>query len=864
MASDTRSGRKIKVDDNNSKRRHIGVKEPTALGSSTTDTYSLRSARETPTKEQAVLSPSSTRKSERLEKQTPTIHSVKTKSERVEKQGMLSPLRRSKKAEKCLSLSSSGSKKSDKGFSSLNTKRKKEKRDKNGKQARLDARESSRHEKQDQESAHVVRNKKRLDARSYRALLNTRAKKAKESDLSEEMKVWDKLSQRDSDNSAASGLKKVVEGGYECNERKGEEWREEDLGRVCERDLEGSNSDLGKFAEGTSRNHREVESSQFSQKRKDRPEEALESENGDSSQQPYPHGVMAKETVDDAEMMQVDCSAREDLQTLALIEPISEGRPLAGNVILGRFDKVRAFGRDCDASLTVASKGICISHAEAVLSSPSGNKGNNFSESCVACSKRQRVDFDSQNWELCSCNTKAHLVEHSQLSISVEVQDGGGLSDEVWNSLQQVEVPSLQSLDAVPSDQSNHDTLALQSVSQFQLPQSTDLPSAEHNQPDVPAHTGTQHWSTNEVHSSVRQAQVLTLPPVDASAELSNHSIEQPVTHLPLHPPIDIPIDGYETHVSDLRSMSTIPGFSNGLVQTVPVMSWMPQPLYSDPLQNEMERTHKEKEQAIKIHEDTKLRLKSECDKEIEETVTQIQRKYDALQKNAEAALVQTRKALETNYNTVYMNKMLAEAFRSKCRDPRGDKAPGPQQAVPSSFMHQLLQQSLQQPAFRPASVTGPQMTFPPMAPPVQVVHHSSALFSSNPVRPPFSSIVPPTGNLQVGSEVQAPAPHLQVFRPAMSISVPNFPHLPSGMRNQHSPSNPPAISSMIPQHSPRLPTYASGPYSMTHPPESAGGTPVPKNPFPSVLELLMDVDNHRGAIPPNLLPPLQDWGPDF
>lgn len=64
-----------------------------------------------------------------------------------------------------------------------------------------------------------------------------------------------------------------------------------------------------------------------------------------------------------------------------------------------------------------------------------------------------------------------------------------------------------------------------------------------------------------------------------------------------------------------------------------------------------------------------KRRLKSECDKEIAEMIAQINRKYEAKHQEAVAAFHLKKKELDTNLNRVLMNKILAEAFRSKCQD---------------------------------------------------------------------------------------------------------------------------------------------------------------------------------------------------
>ena len=77
-----------------------------------------------------------------------------------------------------------------------------------------------------------------------------------------------------------------------------------------------------------------------------------------------------------------------------------------------------------------------------------------------------------------------------------------------------------------------------------------------------------------------------------------------------------------------------------------------------------------------------KLRLKSECDKEMEEVVAQIRRKYEAKQQDAEFDFLMRRKDLDTNHNKVLMNKILAEAFRSKCLDIKTSGAPGMQHST--------------------------------------------------------------------------------------------------------------------------------------------------------------------------------------
>lgn len=77
-----------------------------------------------------------------------------------------------------------------------------------------------------------------------------------------------------------------------------------------------------------------------------------------------------------------------------------------------------------------------------------------------------------------------------------------------------------------------------------------------------------------------------------------------------------------------------------------------------------------------------KLRLKSDCEKEIEEVVAQIRRKYDTKIQERESEFLLKKKELDANHNKVLMNKILAEAFRSKCMDLRVPGSSGMQQGM--------------------------------------------------------------------------------------------------------------------------------------------------------------------------------------
>ncbi|KAE8675315.1 hypothetical protein F3Y22_tig00111678pilonHSYRG00044 [Hibiscus syriacus] len=204
-----------------------------------------------------------------------------------------------------------------------------------------------------------------------------------------------------------------------------------------------------------------------------------------------------------------------------------------------------------------------------------------------------------------------------------------------------------------------------------------------------------------------------------------------------------------------------IPLVSNVLpLRTAPaVSSRMPLTLYHDPLQIEMERIMKEKEQTTKIHKEMKLQLKSECDKKIELAVAKIRRKYDAKINEKEAEFLVKQKELDVNYSKVVKNKMLADAFRSKCTDNRASGLPSAASAISMQTVF-------------PAVVYAQTM-----ASPLQV-YNPWAFFSGTPTtRPPRIGIVSSSaGSHQIGTAIHDPASHLQLFRPLSSISVSGLP----------------------------------------------------------------------------------------
>ncbi|KAJ4822288.1 hypothetical protein Tsubulata_006393 [Turnera subulata] len=230
------------------------------------------------------------------------------------------------------------------------------------------------------------------------------------------------------------------------------------------------------------------------------------------------------------------------------------------------------------------------------------------------------------------------------------------------------------------------------------------------------------------------------------------------------------------TCVSDTRTLPVCSGANVPPAQTSSSVQ-MPSLLSGDPLQNELERIQKEKDQRISIHEDMKLRLKLDCEKEIQDAIAQIRAKYESKYQDLESEFIDKNKELDSNHNKVLMNKILAEAFRSKCMDIKASSAPGKQQEMASTFVQQLLRLSSQPTAQRPPRATGLSssnslgslQTIATTPPPRLAVQKATAA-SSTPSRPPhISSFLPAGSSFQVGSEIRAPAPHIGSVLPATS-----------------------------------------------------------------------------------------------
>ncbi|KAL9243913.1 hypothetical protein vseg_017748 [Gypsophila vaccaria] len=209
--------------------------------------------------------------------------------------------------------------------------------------------------------------------------------------------------------------------------------------------------------------------------------------------------------------------------------------------------------------------------------------------------------------------------------------------------------------------------------------------------------------------------------PEDVQAAIQNSctQIQQETSQLGAAHNIDANIGQDLQYVSGARGASTAyASHSNPVAAVIPTISRASSSYPSDPLQNEYDRIRKDIGVIINSHEEAKLRLRCECDKEIEEIVAHIRMKYDVKLEEAESSFSRKKNELESNLNMVMMNKFLADALRSKCMDYKAAPQGGTQKGVPSDTLRQS------QPTIRPFSAAAssvvpttsiPSRTIPPV-----------------------------------------------------------------------------------------------------------------------------------------------------
>lgn len=221
---------------------------------------------------------------------------------------------------------------------------------------------------------------------------------------------------------------------------------------------------------------------------------------------------------------------------------------------------------------------------------------------------------------------------------------------------------------------------------------------------------------------------------------------------------------------------------------------------FSDPLQAEFERLSELKDTVMKCHEAIKMKLNSDYEKELAEVIGQIKVKYEAKQKNAEAAFQLKKKEVDISLKRVVMNKVLAETFRSKCQDLtpfnpaeiRGGIQHLPQfQVQPSHGRSSGVNACSEPPSSGIQQVTE-------LQPPLQIVNQTSKLFSATPSRSLTSTIIPtstptrqPSTVAHTSTRPQSTASITPTRPPSTAIPTPTIP--PSTAVPTSTPTRPPS-----------------------------------------------------------------------
>ncbi|KAK7262287.1 hypothetical protein RJT34_29853 [Clitoria ternatea] len=451
-------------------------------------------------------------------------------------------------------------------------------------------------------------------------------------------------------------------------------------------------------------------------------------------------------------------------------------------------------------------------------------------------------------------------LEEEQPSSSVQspstVQDTG----------REMQNPPVSSpVDIVPANQPIHVSPAMEPPEQeVQLPSAGFL-SSNQDVSNLPLVTGTVDRPTNEndLPSHIPETAI----------EIQNQAIMQSASNLALdsscqvgHPASNMDLDslvsgGVRPQSSDTRNLSTPAEINNQPIQTAIQSASR---IGRHPLQNELEKLRMLTDQNMKNHENKKLQLKCEFDKEFEE----LRRKFETKLKEIEVEYQQKKKNLDTQLNIVLVNKILAEAFRAKSMDHRVSGTPGMQQDA--SFSQHLFLLTNQLNATRPPPVAASSSCGPPtaslqnsfattgpltMVPPIQATYNTSGVFSSVSPRTPHvnSTSASPLGNLQASGEIRAPAPHLQ-YRPPAFVAASS----PQGRPTQPAPGNipvtsHPSFSNWLSQ--PLAATFQCDPHRGHRPvATSAGGIPTPNL---SAMDLRANANNQPDINRQNILPHL-------
>lgn len=453
--------------------------------------------------------------------------------------------------------------------------------------------------------------------------------------------------------------------------------------------------------------------------------------------------------------------------------------------------------------------------------------------------------------EQTTADTNQGLGDESQNGVGEQV----GHTTEAHNTLSQGKTASINCSNRVPSDLLHNGGTSSSTEASF-----TDWITRYNDQIGVAPNCRLDIWPI-ENHSSI----VGTAMPRNQdhnSPRVLGVAVSQPISQLADHL---VPTNFAQQELNVSVARGALPAHAshpNRVQGPLSTNSRVSNSNNFDPLQNELDRLHKEIGNIVNIHEQKKSQLKSECEKEIEDLVAQIKRKYDKKLDEAEASFLLKRNELETCQNKVVMHKMLAEAFRSKCTDYKAAtrmQQPGNPSSSAESFS-QIHSTRHFSPA-GPYPSTLPATGTPCAAPPFRSVRPSMTLSSQariSHINPAAST----TRQQQVSREARAPAPHLQPFRSASSAISSSS--MPSGdVLVLRPPNNQTSTSAMQlpPQPPPFPPPSQLNAPSQSHQEESMGRG-MPLNLSLSATELLMDITRRHDT---NLhqcssnVPPLPD-----
>ncbi|KAI3859991.1 hypothetical protein MKX03_008534 [Papaver bracteatum] len=119
------------------------------------------------------------------------------------------------------------------------------------------------------------------------------------------------------------------------------------------------------------------------------------------------------------------------------------------------------------------------------------------------------------------------------------------------------------------------------------------------------------------------------------------------------------------TRVTDFRSLGVVPdciGHHPLHIAQLTYARTSQTLLQGDPLLNELVRIRQEREKAVKFHQESRTRIRFDYQKEVQE----ISKKYSKLHYDNDTALARTKHAIDTSYNKVAINGMLAKYLRDK------------------------------------------------------------------------------------------------------------------------------------------------------------------------------------------------------